>query len=54
MPAYKTGSCSVCGREGLRVLKNGTIGLRVTKRPDPHGSIWSPRCGGWGKPPKES
>ena len=54
MATYPTGTCSVCGRQGLRVLKNGTVGLHVTKRPDPNGSIFSPRCDGWGKPPKES
>lgn len=48
----KTGTCSVCGREDLRVLKNGTIGLHHD--PLKYNRFSSPRCAGWGKPPKES
>lgn len=54
MPTYETGTCSVCGRENTRLLKDGTVGLHNWRKR----GLWldgrSNRCDGWGKPPKES
>lgn len=55
MAAYPTGTCSVCGRENTRLLKDGTVGLHNWRK----GNTWyndgrSNRCDGWGKSPKES
>lgn len=46
------GTCSVCGKENVRVLKNGTIGLHNWRKGGLYGDGRSNRCDGWGKKPK--
>lgn len=53
MADYPTGTCSVCGRENTRLLKDGKVGMHSDKRGVTN-LPWYPRCKGWGKPPKES
>jgi len=53
MAKYGTGTCSVCERKDLSLLKDGTVGMHSDKRKATT-SIWYPRCSGWGQKPKES
>lgn len=50
---YATGTCSVCGRENTRLLKDGTVGLHHDPRKK-YNRVSGPRCNGWGKLPKEA
>lgn len=50
MTAYKTGTCFVCTREDLRVLKDGNIGRHNSYSPNEQRFR---RCSGYGKPSLE-
>jgi hypothetical protein len=52
--SYDRGTCSVCERPNLRVLKDGTIGPHTTGKPATNWPYSSPRCTGWGQKPKET